>query len=96
MSKTVKKPTAGIRPSCYIPSRLEERRTRARILCQERRRKPDKPDDFVTYEDSDSEEETPAQQHQVLSTSFNFVDYVRSRESDVLAGRSVPGVRIAG
>lgn len=91
MSKTVKKPTAGIRPSCYIPSRLEDR-----ILCQERRRKPDKPDDFVTYEDSDSEEETPAQQHQVLSTSFNFVDYVRSRESDVLAGRSVPGVRIAG
>jgi hypothetical protein len=29
---------------------------------QERRRKPDKPDDFVTYDSSDSEEETPAQQ----------------------------------
>uniref|UniRef100_A0A8D8A3Q4 DDB1- and CUL4-associated factor 12 n=1 Tax=Culex pipiens TaxID=7175 RepID=A0A8D8A3Q4_CULPI len=89
MSKTVKRPTAGIRPSCYIPSRLEERRTRARILRQERRRKPDKPDDFVTYEDSDSEEETPAQQHQVLSTSFNFVDYVRSRESDLTEERNV-------
>lgn len=59
------------------------------MLRQERRRKPDKPDDFVTYEDSDSEEETPAQQHQVLSTSYNFVDYVRSRESDLREVRSV-------
>jgi DDB1- and CUL4-associated factor 12 len=49
---------------------------------QERRRKPDKPDDFVTYEDSDSEEETPQQQNEILNTSYNFVDYVRSRESD--------------
>lgn len=89
MSKTVKRPAAGIYPNCYIPSRLDERRQRARILRQERRRKPDKPDDFVTYEDSDSEEETPAQQHQVLSTSFNFVDYVRSRESDLQEVRSV-------
>lgn len=57
---------------------------------QERRRKnTDKPDDFVTYEDSDSEEETPHQQHQVLNTSFNFVDYVRSRESDLKEVRMV-------
>lgn len=56
---------------------------------QERRRKPDKPDDFVTYEDSDSEEETNAQQKQVLNTSFNFVDYVRSRESDLREVRSI-------
>lgn len=89
MSKTVKRPAAGIYPNCYIPSRLEDRRQRARMLRQERRRKPDKPDDFVTYEDSDSEEETPAQQHQVLSTSYNFVDYVRSRESDLREVRSV-------
>ncbi|KAL9698059.1 hypothetical protein quinque_001500 [Culex quinquefasciatus] len=59
------------------------------VLRQERRRKPDKPDDFVTFEDSDSEEETPAQQHQVLSTSFNFVDYVRSRESNLTEERNV-------
>ncbi|XP_029736436.2 DDB1- and CUL4-associated factor 12 homolog [Aedes albopictus] len=89
MSKTVKRPAAGIYPNCYIPSRLEDRRQRARMLRQERRRKPDKPDDFVTYEDSDSEEETPAQQHQVLSTSYNFVDYVRSRETDLREVRSV-------
>ena len=51
---------------------------------QERRRKNnDKPDDFVTYEDSDSEEETPHQQNEVLNTSFNFVDYIRSRESNL-------------
>ena len=57
---------------------------------QERRRKiSDKPDDFVTYEDSDSEEETPHQQRQVLNTSFNFVDYVRSRESDLKEVRQV-------
>ncbi|KAL1380312.1 hypothetical protein pipiens_014302 [Culex pipiens pipiens] len=63
--------------------------TQSDVLRQERRRKPDKPDDFVTYEDSDSEEETPTQQHQVLSTSFNFVDYVRSRESDLTEERNV-------
>lgn len=34
----------------------------------------------MCYSDSDSEEETPAQQHKILSTSYNFVDYVRSRE----------------
>ena len=57
---------------------------------QERRRKiSDKPDDFVTYEDSESEEETPHQQRQVLNTSFNFVDYVRSRESDLKEVRQV-------
>lgn len=57
MSKTVRRCIVGRRPPCYIPSRLEERSARARQLRQERRRKPDKPDDFVTYEDSDSEEE---------------------------------------
>lgn len=57
---------------------------------QERRRKiSDKPDDFVTYEDSDSEEETPTQQRTVLKTSFNFVDYVRSREADLKEVRQV-------
>ncbi|CAF4825599.1 unnamed protein product [Pieris macdunnoughi] len=36
--------------------------------------------DFVRYSDSDSEEETPTEQHITLCTSYNFVDYVRSRE----------------
>lgn len=56
---------------------------------QERRRKPDKPDDFVTYEDSDSEEETPQQQNEILNTSYNFVDYVRSRESNLNEQRQI-------
>lgn len=59
------------------------------LFRQERRRKPDKPDDFVTYEDSDSEEETLLQQNEVLKTSYNFVDYVRSRESDLQEVRSI-------
>ncbi|KAL7034776.1 hypothetical protein ACKWTF_008092 [Chironomus riparius] len=90
MSKTIRKPTEGSYPSCYITSRIEERRQREKQLRQERRRKnTDKPDDFVTYEDSDSEEETPHQQRQILNTSFNFVDYVRSRESDLKEVRMV-------
>lgn len=56
---------------------------------QERRRKPDKPDDFVTYEDSDSEEETPQQQNEILKTSYNFVDYVRSREFNLNEERNI-------
>jgi len=43
----------------------------------------------VTYESSDSEEETPQQQQQVLNTSYNFVDYVRSREADLREVRTV-------
>lgn len=43
-------------------------------------KKTDKPEDFITYDDSDSDEEPIAVQKEVLSTSYNFVDYVRSRE----------------
>lgn len=59
------------------------------VYSQERRRKPDKPDDFVTYEESDSDDETPHQQSQTLRTSYNFVDYIRSREYDLKEMRSV-------
>lgn len=60
------------------------------LLCrQERRRKPDKPDDFVTYEDTDSDDETEFQKRQSLRTSHNFVDFVRSRESHLDERRSV-------
>uniref|UniRef100_A0A2M4APH4 Putative wd40 repeat-containing protein n=1 Tax=Anopheles triannulatus TaxID=58253 RepID=A0A2M4APH4_9DIPT len=89
MSKTLKRPVAGTLPHCYITSRLEERRARNRALRQERRRKPEKPDDFVTYDDTDSDDETPYQQKQVLKTSYNFVDYIRSRESDLREVRSI-------
>lgn len=76
-------------PSCYVKSRLEERKVRARILRAERRRKPDKPDDFLTYEDSDSEDETPQQQEEILNTSYNFAEYLRSRESHLSEERTI-------
>uniref|UniRef100_T1GZ86 DDB1- and CUL4-associated factor 12 beta-propeller domain-containing protein n=1 Tax=Megaselia scalaris TaxID=36166 RepID=T1GZ86_MEGSC len=76
-------------PSCYVKSRLEERKVRARILRAERRRKPDKPDDFLTYEDSDSEDETPHQQEEILNTSYNFAEYLRSRESHLSEERTI-------
>ncbi|KAK9716796.1 hypothetical protein QE152_g24533 [Popillia japonica] len=80
MSKTRMIPIYGRTPHCSIRQRIEDRRNIARALRLEHSRKPDKPEDFVTYEDSDSDEETPAVQKEVLSTSYNFVDYVRSRE----------------
>ncbi|VVD03974.1 DDB1- and CUL4-associated factor 12 homolog [Leptidea sinapis] len=89
MAQTVRRPIAGRYPSCYIPSRLKERRAKARALRLEQRRKPEKPEDFVCYSDSDSEEETPTQQHRILCTSYNFVDYVRSREILAPEERSV-------
>lgn len=73
-------PVYGQKPACYIAQRLEERSSRLRALKLEQNRKPDKPEDFITYEDSDSEEEVPAVQKEILNTSYNFVDYVKSRE----------------
>ncbi|CAH0725131.1 unnamed protein product, partial [Brenthis ino] len=89
MAQTVRRAIEGKYPSCYIPNRIIERRAKARALRLEQQRKPDKPEDFVCYPDSDSEEETPAQQHRVLSTSYNFVDYVRSREIQAPEPRSI-------
>uniref|UniRef100_A0A2A4JLC8 DDB1- and CUL4-associated factor 12 beta-propeller domain-containing protein n=1 Tax=Heliothis virescens TaxID=7102 RepID=A0A2A4JLC8_HELVI len=89
MAQTVRRAIEGRYPSCYIPSRIKERRAKARALRLEQQRKPDKPEDFVCYSDSDSEEETPTQQHRILSTSYNFVDYVRSREMQTSEPRSV-------
>lgn len=80
MSKTRMFPVYGQTPSCSINQRIDDRRNIAKALRLEHSRKPDKPEDFVTYEDSDSDEETPAMQKEVLNTSYNFVDYVRSRE----------------
>uniref|UniRef100_A0A1Y1LFP2 DDB1- and CUL4-associated factor 12 beta-propeller domain-containing protein n=1 Tax=Photinus pyralis TaxID=7054 RepID=A0A1Y1LFP2_PHOPY len=80
MSKTRMVSIYGCRSSCSFNYRIQERRTRAKALRLEHNRKPDKPEDFITYEDSDSEEETSAVINEVLSTSYNFVDYVRTRE----------------
>ncbi|XP_022919701.1 DDB1- and CUL4-associated factor 12 homolog [Onthophagus taurus] len=80
MSHTRMIPIYGTSPSCSIKHRLEKRRTLAREQRLEHSRKPDKPEDFVTYEDSESDEESVIQQKEVLNTSYNFVDYVSSRE----------------
>lgn len=73
-------PIYGRSPPCYLRQRLEERRSRARALKLEHSRKPDKLEDFITYEDSDSDEETATTQNEILNTSYNFVDFIRSRE----------------
>lgn len=73
-------PIYGRVPACYMRKRLEERRNKLRALKLEQNRKPDKTEDFIAYDDSDSEEETPTAQNEILKTSYNFVDYVRNRE----------------
>lgn len=81
MLKTIRNSVAGVYPSCHSRGRLEDRRSKARALRQERRRKPDKPDDFLTYDESGSDEETAQQQEDVLHTSYNINDFLRSRET---------------
>jgi WD repeat-containing protein 40A len=73
-------PIYGRNPSCSVSSRLEERKNKAKATRMEHSRRTDKPEDFITYEDSDSDEETPAMQKEILNTSYNFVDYIKSRE----------------
>ncbi|CAH2258712.1 jg5399 [Pararge aegeria aegeria] len=89
MAQTVRRAIEGRYPSCYLTNRIKERRAKVKALRLEQQRKPDKPEDFVCYSDSDSEEETPTQQHKILSTSYNFVDYIRSREILAPEPRSV-------
>ena len=58
-------------------------------LRQDRNRKPEKPEDFVCYESSDDEQETVMEGKQYLRTSYNFVDYVRSREANTREVRKI-------
>lgn len=89
MSSTRMRAIYGTSPPCSIPQRLEERKNRARTLRIEMSKKPDKPEDFITYEDSDSDEEPVPVQKEVLNTSYNFVDFVRSRELLSREARSI-------
>ncbi|KAJ4436107.1 hypothetical protein ANN_18734 [Periplaneta americana] len=66
------------------PQKIEELHMRLRAIRLERSRKPDKPEDFVCYEDSDDEEESVTAEKQILNTSYNFVDFVRGREMGVV------------
>jgi len=80
MAHTRRIPVYGCRPPCATSCRIEELHMRLRAIRLERSRKPDKPEDFVCYEDSDDEEESVTAEKQILNTSYNFVDFVRGRE----------------
>lgn len=81
MSKTRIRAVYGRIPPCSFNSRLEDRKNRAKASRLEHNRRSDKPEEFITYEDSDSDEETPTSRKEILNTSYNFVDYVKSRET---------------
>uniref|UniRef100_A0A1B6DPS3 DDB1- and CUL4-associated factor 12 beta-propeller domain-containing protein n=1 Tax=Clastoptera arizonana TaxID=38151 RepID=A0A1B6DPS3_9HEMI len=84
MAETRRYPVFGRRPPCAILSRIEERKARARALKLERSRKSEKPDDFVCYENSEDEDDQLERTYEKnLFTSFNFVDYIRSREASL-------------
>lgn len=80
MSKTRMSPVCGRLPPCHIRRRIQERRTKARLMKLEGNRKSDKPEDFITYEDSDSDEDIVGVQNEILNTSYNFVDFMKNRE----------------
>ncbi|CAG9772567.1 unnamed protein product [Ceutorhynchus assimilis] len=80
----------GRRPPCSEVGRIQERKNKAKALkLQEQNRKPEKPEDFITYEDSESEEETDFVLNEALNTSYNFVDYVKHRETQTSKYSSV-------
>lgn len=79
----------GRLPPNAIRQRLEQRKSRIRALRQEKARKPEKPEDFVTYEESEDEDESVSAERKFLRTSYNFIDYVRSREMGMKERRSV-------
>lgn len=85
MAETVRIPVFGVKPPCAYSSRIDERKAKARALKAERSRKPEKPDDFVCYEDSEDEDDllTPNAEKEILHKSYNFVDFIRSRESNL-------------
>lgn len=80
-------PIYGSKPPCAYNSRLEERRPRARTIKNDRQRKIiknlEKPIDFVRYDDSDEEDEyfSASANRDLLCSSYNFVYFIRSRES---------------
>jgi WD repeat-containing protein 40A len=80
MAHTRRIPVYGRRPPCATLGRIEELHMRLRAIRLERSRKPDKPEDFVCYEDSDDEEESITVEKEIINTSYNFVDFVRGRE----------------
>ncbi|XP_058801033.1 DDB1- and CUL4-associated factor 12 homolog [Phymastichus coffea] len=80
MAETQRITIYGRQPPCSNHVRLILRRGRRQETIQERNRKYDKPDDFIHHESSDDDEDFVRGEALFLKTSFNFADYIRSRE----------------
>ncbi|VVC36935.1 WD40/YVTN repeat-like-containing domain,WD40-repeat-containing domain,WD40 repeat,WD40 repeat [Cinara cedri] len=80
MAKTNRVPIFGSRPPCAYQSRLDDRSAHLRATQIERSiSTSDRSEDFVFYEDSDEEESTVSL-CSILNSSYNVVDYIRTRE----------------
>lgn len=84
MSSTQRLPIVGKNPPCADKHRLEVRQQQKAAARAERKKKPDRPEEFICYDDSDDEEDDAIanefMDHQILRTSYNFVDFIRNRE----------------
>lgn len=89
MSEVERISVHGRLPPNAFRQRLDKRRSRIRALRQEKARKTEKPEDFVTYDESEEEDEGPITEKKYLRTSYNFIDYVRSREMGMRERRTV-------
>lgn len=88
MASTLRRPVYGRKPPCSYSGRLEDRLVKACAIKLEKSRKPEKPEDFICYDDSDDEDESLLVQERALQTSFNVVDYIRSREFGLRESRT--------
>ncbi|XP_019761235.1 DDB1- and CUL4-associated factor 12 homolog isoform X2 [Dendroctonus ponderosae] len=80
MSRIVVTPVYGLRPPRFELYRIQERINKIRALkLLEQNRKTEKPEDFIIYDESDSDDEAELLK-QGNSASYNFVDFVRHRE----------------
>ncbi|CAG9761141.1 unnamed protein product [Ceutorhynchus assimilis] len=77
----------GFHPPCWSVGRIQERKQSQEEDRQ--RRLAEKPAEFCTYEDSSSEEKSEIALKEAVNTSYNFVDYVKHRETQTSIYSSV-------
>jgi len=80
MIKTVRDSVVGTYPSCHSRSRLEKM-DEDRPSTPELRTNGEMQENFVLYGNGDVKDNTPSQQDEVLRTSYNICDYLKSREN---------------
>lgn len=88
MAQTWRVPVFGSLPPCVNDSRRNERYLQLQRARDEQLRVVLKPGDYVHYEDN-KVEESAMSLNTVLNSSYNFVDYIRSREYGMKEYRSV-------